>query len=855
MIYKKSWGKIYLFALIFFIIPCLSLFARDITIMVQDGDLEIPLEGATVLLWDGTESFCDENGKVVLDVPDDVQIVVRISYPGYENGRLLITPGENSFTVNLSLGGIMENQELVIEASTPETNEIESGRSITMSGKELTKTAEIGLIEDVMTSIKLLPGVGYAGFFNALPSIRGGSPYDLRASYDGFYVEDPFHWGGGFSIFDPKMVESAKLSHGVFSTRYGGTTSALLDITSRKPSPTEVELELGISSSATNVNFSIPFNGKGGIMFLGKVTYWDPFFWAAKQLLSETIPEVNSIKTAPYIRSGAVSANYRFTPNLEWYANGFFGSDGVGVFFETEANEDRMKSDSDMSFYWDNLQGFLTTGLVINPKSSMVLKTSIGAGFVKSSLESEMNDDVSVRYSDGFLDRWDMLDGINDDMISGKTDYHITMKDALFQERINSNYQGRVDFDWDLGKGFLFAAGVQEQFSLWDQNIKAKMRQEEFINSANPAAGLQSFLIDYEMDVLNKAINSSAYTLLEYNNDEIDIGAELGLRVDHIYFIGKDFSIQTLPAFNPRLNMDFGLISNKGIINDLTLTVGSGLFSMMASDIKFIEGRNGIDDFEMKPDRSWTSVIGTKIDFDNGFSFNIEAYYKYLFNRAYTTSNITSNNIDPMIQYFDGIGHSVGFDLILQKYESRYWDGWISYSFNYARYKDPNALKEESPFQISDVITNDWYYPSFHRFHNVNLFLNFKPTRNFNISTRIGFASGAPKRKAGEIISYPVTMEDGTVIEKHRRDESYSDTERTTFSIPMDIKFSFYTFDKKGKVQSEIYLGIENLLSFVYTAQGNTTFNEYTGKEDKGNKSAGFEMPIPMPSFGFKWSY
>jgi hypothetical protein len=344
--------------------------------------------------------------------------------------------------------------------------------------------------------------------------------------------------------------------------------------------------------------------------------------------------------------------------------------------------------------------------------------------------------------------------------------------------------------------------------------------------------------------------------LLEYNNDEWRFGAELGLRIDHTYFMGKDFSIQTIPAVNPRLNLSLGLIQNKGIINDLTLTVGSGLFSSMSSDLQFIEGRNGIDDFDMKPNQTWTSVIGTKIDFAHGFSFNIEAYYKYIFNRSYQTSNVSSDSVDPMMFHFDGIGHSVGFDLILQKYESRYWDGWISYTFNYARYKDPKIIKQADAMEhmVTEVITNDWYYPSYHRFHNINLFVNIKPTRNFHISTRLGFASGAPKTKAGTLASYPVTMADGQVIEKWVRDENYSDTERTMFSMPMDMKFSFLTYDKKGKVQSEIYIGIENILSMI-PSNDNTTFNEYTGKEDTGSSSSGFDMPIPMPSFGFKWSY
>jgi hypothetical protein len=71
----------------------------------------------------------------------------------------------------------------------------------------------------------------------------------------------------------------------------------------------------------------------------------------------------------------------------------------------------------------------------------------------------------------------------------------------------------------------------------------------------------------------------------------------------------------------------------------------------------------------------------------------------------------------------------------------------------------------------------------------------------------------------------------------------------------MDIKFSFLTFNKKGKVQGEIYFALENVLSVIPLPGDDTAFNQYTGKEEKGGGGSGFDMPIPMPLFGFKWSF
>jgi hypothetical protein len=123
-----------------------------------------------------------------------------------------------------------------------------------------------------MSAVKLLPGVGYTGMFGAMPSIRGGDPGDLTASFVVLYIETPYHWIGAVSIFDPKMVSSARLSHGVFSSRYGHSISGLLEITSKSPSFTEVELETALGTSAASINLSYPLDGKGGILFMGKVS-------------------------------------------------------------------------------------------------------------------------------------------------------------------------------------------------------------------------------------------------------------------------------------------------------------------------------------------------------------------------------------------------------------------------------------------------------------------------------------------------------------------------------------------------------------------------------------------------------
>jgi len=854
-----------------FLLVLFPLFARDVEITVNDADLGLPLEGAVIRSWDGKQYTCDRAGKAVVSVPDERQVLIYASYPGYENGRLVISAGVNRYSLGLRLSGIKENKELVIEATKPGSSETKTGRSVGITERDIAQTGQIGLIEDVMTSVKLLPGVGYAGFFNALPSIRGGDPGDMSASLDGYYVVNPYHWGGGFSIFDPRMVQSARLSHGVFSSRYGHTISGLLEIASKDPSPTETEFEFGVNTSAANFNLSLPLQEKGGILFMGRVTFYDPVVALMKGLSHqfESLDPINSVRTAPYIRSTTITGNYRFSNNLELQGTGFWGMDGVGVTYKTGPSlEGNLISTTRMNFDWTNYQGFMTAGLLWNPRNDMLLKFSGGIGYEDAVVDGDIQYDLSNNFSPGFISRYGTVPGLGA-LTGGFARYSFSPEMYIYESDLMINAQGRIDYDWELGKGFLFAAGMQEMFTRFVSSGDMMMYTDIEIDPAALPSTLPAVLagipdlristpIKYSPDAENKLFTPSGYTLVEYNTPNNRFGTELGLRVDHYYLTGKGFAVTSKPVLNPRLNVDVNILENKGFLQSLDLSAGTGLFSSMNDMAFFAEEKYKIT--ELKPNRSWTSILGAKTEFGNGLIFNIEVYYKYIFDRMYVPMNPTLDELE-IKPKLNGEGRVWGFDLMLQKLQSRYWDGWLSYSFTWAKYRDPDGGDFDVGF-TSGANGSGWYYPSFHRFHNLNIVLNFKPAPRFNIYTRFGFASGVPSLRyiGNEPVSYPVYIYDpanpsgGKVIEKYYWKTRYDSNNRTPPSFPLDIKFSIFGRNEKGKAHYELYVAIENVLSLL-TTRNNTTFNEYTGKVDEGSSTAAYDMPVPIPSFGFKISY
>jgi len=854
------------------------LFARDVEILLEDTELGLPLEGAVIRSWDGKQYICDENGKALISAPDDRRVVIQAAYPGYESGRLVITPETNVYTLGLRLSGVIQGKELVIEATQPGTSETKTGRSVALSGREITQTAEIGVIEDVMNSVKLLPGVGYAGLFDSQPSIRGGDPGDMSASLDGFYISNPYYWGGGFSIFDPRMVQSAQLSHGVFSTRYGNTISGLLDVTSKKPSPTETELELGVSTSAASFNLSFPLAGKGGILLMGRTTYYDPIIWLFQQAAKsiEALEMVNAIQTAPYIRSGTITGNYRFSDSIELQATGFWGMDGIGVDYENSTRTSKLKSDSSIQFDYTNYQGFITSALSWNPRNDMLLKLTAGTGYTRMVVDGDIQD---IIYEKSFV--WTEKNAGYYDLLKTnpkfKNPYNLIDDFIIKENETEFNAQGRFDYDWELKDGLLFAMGMQERFSRYSVTGTIKMSEAIPISSREPSErpfllGLMDitdpylakimrvrFPIEYPPNAENRMFTTSGYSLVEYHTPGSRFGTELGLRVDHFYLIGKDdLALSSKPALNPRLNMDFNVFKNQGIVHSFDLSAGTGMFSSVNNMISYAEKKYNLN--EIRPNRSWTSVLGSKLEFPEGLNFNIEGYYKYIFDRTYIPIQYGINDIDIRPQ-FNGEGRVWGIDVMLQKLQSRFWDGWLSYSFSWAKYRDPDSGNADRGFS-GGARGNDWYFPSYHRFHNLNLIFNIKPAPRFNLYTRFGLASGTQiqKRDGNRSVSYPVYVytddpSRGYFIERYESSAEQDENSRTKPSIPLDFKFSLFGKNDNGKARYELYFAMENVLTLLDTSKRNTRFNQNTGETDTGSDIASYEIPVPIPSFGFKYSY
>jgi len=215
---------------------------------------------------------------------------------------------------------------------------------------------------------------------------------------------------------------------------------------------------------------------------------------------------------------------------------------------------------------------------------------------------------------------------------------------------------------------------------------------------------------------------------------------------------------------------------------------------------------------------------------------------------------------------FDGQGRVWGVDVMLRRAQSRRVDGWLSYSFNHARFLDPDGGGAAMGFDGGT--RGGWHFPTHHRFHNLNIVVNARPAPRLNIYTRLGVASGMQlARRLGDApvpfilyIDNPGSPDGGSLDVRYFWPSVTDENNRTSASLPMDVKFSLFGGAEAGRrTRWEIYVAVENVLGLLSSqlglSQGNQSFDPFTGQVSQSPGAATYQIPIPIPSFGFRMTF
>ncbi len=832
--------------LLFLVSTCLFAQTEDnkqFKIIALDLDLELPLEGVRILNKESGKSvYTDTNGTAFFEVPYDAgRIVIYAELPGYSTRRILVKDFSDDILIKMMIEGVLEGEELVVEEKAIGKTDEKVGVSTLIEKDVIQSAGKIGIIEDVMSAVSILPGVTYNGGFGSYLSVRGSDPEGLTAIMDGSVVKYPYHWGGAYSIFNPNIVESVKFSAGVFSPRYGQATSGILEVTTVDPTD---GFRYSIVSSMSTYEFflqaPIGSNEHAGLFFGTRLTNYDIVFQLARSQMEEAGTTFSRI---PYIYDGYMKFFFRPSDVFEWYINGFWGNDGIGMENYDPDIDTAEEISNNYDFTWKNSDFFINSGVKILSGDRLFIHLLGGYEYWLARVDGNLNDYGNQAYSDEFIDQYS----------PGSDSYFIDTESSFINDIIRRSVQFRGDTDY-----------IANDKLVWQNGIGASVDDTEFdvtgtyyaIDYTASGPVYRKKIYDTDASTSKKIYNSFTYSNFQWDIIEDELSMDIGCRLDHSYFCGEDYSINTYPVLGPRFNLRYTRKNPDNFFQENTWSMGLGLFSKTPFETVSLNRGMGLDDFDIAVPKTIMTILGWETRMPLGYRFKIEAYYKYIYDRFYFNSlyNETDGE-EKFLFHNDGIGNVIGFDLILDRRTSRYFDGMLSYSFNYARYKDP----EDDNIDNTEVVRDRWYYPYFHRFHTLNLLMNIKPYPWMTFTTKAGFATGVPREKYGEKEMFSANIEniDGStsLAELYTRETFYSDTLRTWISLPLDFKLSFHNYYKHSRHQWEVYVAVEDILSSLLRKIGpenNITTDNYTGEETKEPSS---DFSFTMITIGSKISY
>ena len=243
--------------IVLFMMLGMNLFAQKGGLLgtVYDKKTGEPLIGANVIL-DGTDYFSSSNvnGDYNISGVDPGTYTLKVLYLGYDSFQLDVIIERKMVVQNVLLDQASSQMDIVQVDAKKTAAQNDVLVSVTrITPKDIKRLPAAGGESDFAQYLQILPGVITTGDQGGQMYIRGGAPVQNRILLDGMTLFNAFHSIGFFSVFETDIIRTADVYTGGFNAKFGGRSSAIVDIKTRAGNKTRF-------AGMLNVN---PFVAKG----------------------------------------------------------------------------------------------------------------------------------------------------------------------------------------------------------------------------------------------------------------------------------------------------------------------------------------------------------------------------------------------------------------------------------------------------------------------------------------------------------------------------------------------------------------------------------------------------------------
>lgn len=693
-------------------------------IVGEDG---LPIPNVNLILL-GTKYgiSSDLNGQFVLkDIPP-AKYRLQVSAIGYETKVIeinLLQSREVELKIVLKQVAV-EIQSVIVSASKIQSQEDTRTSLINIEPRSAKMLPGAG--EDVLRTLQALPGVSSINDFSSQLIIRGSGPDQNLIIFDDVEVFNPYRLYGAISMFNPETVEDINLITGGFPARYGDRLSAVLEVTNRDGIKNKF-FSGNVNVNLTNANVVLegknPFGINGSWIFNSRRTYYD--------LLLE-----------PFVkRTGLIKGDFSFPNFYDFqFKTSVFPFTGHKISFTAVHSRDGVS--------------LITNGKRVSPDSIGILDWSfnniyaVSYQFTTKNLSNKLilsyyNNNGETNFDSKFLDP-----------TLNREDFSGNISDSLRPYLLNFAFNSLFDFRkysiedrlllYSGKSNFEFGAGLDVMTTEIKFDIKLDPQLKAIINSfANFRSIFEKFKSNLNYWRFRTYIQSN---LPVFSSDRVFISP--GLRFDYYDILRKYY-------ISPRVGLSLPL-------DDITtIRTFYGVFYQSPGYEK-LRDQNVLFDFsrkytdELEAEKATHYILSFERYLTPEWQFKSEIYLKDFRNlivplKVKGTQFIAQKLPDADPRYFsswtqpvaiqsdsataipvnNSNGRSYGWEIFLAKInkgiEDRF-DGWISYSLSYSTREE---MGKTIPFR-------------FERRHNLNIVLNYKPSKSIELGLRWNYSSGLP---------------------------------------------------------------------------------------------------------------
>ena len=204
----------------------------------------------------------DINGFFVMSGIPAGSYTIVISYLGYETleQNIELKSGGVNFKNYTLHSGAFNLGEVNISAQRDQARNEVRVSQISVKAREIKALPSVGGEADIAQYLQVLPGIVSTGDQGGQLYIRGGAPVQNKILLDGLNIYNPFHSLGFFSVFETELIKNVDVFTAGFNAKYGGRTSAIIDISTREGNKTHTGGQVSISPFAAKILLEGPIS-------------------------------------------------------------------------------------------------------------------------------------------------------------------------------------------------------------------------------------------------------------------------------------------------------------------------------------------------------------------------------------------------------------------------------------------------------------------------------------------------------------------------------------------------------------------------------------------------------------------